>query len=62
MTAQRGKWARVSIPRDLLIRATRLFKKKGMASASEYVRQAIIKQLELDEKLLGGKENEEHPD
>jgi len=57
-----GKWVRVSIPRDLLERVSDLFEKKGMASASEYVRQAIIRQLELDEKLLGGKENEGHPD
>lgn len=57
-----GKWVRVSIPRDLLNRVVRLFEKKGMASPSEYVRHAIIQQLELDEKLLGGKENEEHPD
>ena len=53
---------RVSIPRDLLERVSELFEKKGMASASEYVRQAIIRQLELDEKLLRGKENEKHPD
>jgi len=61
MTAN-GKWVRVSIPRDLLDRVSGVFEKKGMASASEYVRQAIIRQLELDEKLLGGRENEEHPD
>lgn len=61
MTAQKGKWARVSIPRELLIRASKVFKKKGMASTSEYVRQAIIKQLEDDERHLGGKESDPTP-
>jgi len=54
MTAQRGKWVRVSLPRDLLVRTTKLYKKKGMASPSEYVRQALIQKLESDEAILGG--------
>lgn len=44
-------WAPVSLPKALLLRIGDVYEKLGYRSRAEYVRYAILKQLDADERL-----------
>jgi metal-responsive CopG/Arc/MetJ family transcriptional regulator len=50
-------WAPVSLPKALLSRIDAVYEKLGYRSRAEYVRYAVLKQLDPDERLgnSGGK-------
>ena len=44
-------WTPVSLPKGLVSRVDAVYEKLGYRSRAEYVRYAIIKQLDVDERL-----------
>lgn len=47
-----SKWKQVSLPKPLIARVDDIFEERGFSSRAEYVRIALIKQVDQDEELI----------
>ena len=52
MNKKESDWGQVSLPKTLLARVDELFKERGYRSRAEYVRIALLKQVDKDEELV----------